>query len=83
MHAGLHIPACILNQTFSPLGIPQRFRPVEIRSKAQKKAPPTGSAFSSIRMPQPRSGIRCCSGILVLLASHCEVTLQLLVNETF
>ena len=20
MHAGLHIPACILNQTFSPLG---------------------------------------------------------------
>ena len=33
MHAGLHIPACVLNQTFNPLGIPRRFRPVEIRSK--------------------------------------------------
>ena len=33
MHAGLHTPACILNQTFSPLGIPQRFKPVEIRSR--------------------------------------------------
>ena len=38
MHAGLHIPACILNQTFRPLGIPQRFMPVEIRSSDPLKA---------------------------------------------
>ncbi len=36
MHAGLHTPACILNQTFSPLGIPQRFKPVEIRSNGRE-----------------------------------------------
>ena len=39
MHAGLHIPARILNQTFRPLGIPQRFMPVEIRSKPLDDAP--------------------------------------------
>jgi len=38
MHAGLHTPACILNQTFSPLGIPPRFMPVEIRSKWQNES---------------------------------------------
>jgi len=55
MHAGLHTPACILNQTFSPLGIPPRFMPVEIRSKESVRARRSGTGGVSSNFT--RSGV--------------------------
>ena len=47
MHAGLHTPARILNQTFRPLGIPPRFMSVEIRSNTALCTERTSSADAS------------------------------------